>query len=122
MVDKAEALKKELMDKTVAAVENGILNQENYTKRQIVMMLKELLPDLKIKFVTKEDDKRSYRVDFTKIENTLGFRPTKTVRDGYIELINAFKNNILTAEDYHANKLETLKKFYADHEKKYAEI
>jgi hypothetical protein len=31
MVDRAEALKKDLMDKTVAAVENGTLNQENYT-------------------------------------------------------------------------------------------
>jgi len=109
-------------EKISGEIFNAGSNQENYTKRQIVMMLKELLPDLKTKFITKDDDKRSYRVDFTKIENTLGFRPTKTVRDGYIELINAFKNNILTAEDYHANKLETLKKFYADHEKKYVEI
>lgn len=91
---------------------------ENYTKRQMVMILKGLLPDLKLKFVTKEDDKRSYKVNFTKIEERLGFKPVKTVKDGYIELIDAFKNGVLTSQDYHANKLETLKEFYADYELK----
>ena len=108
-------------EKISGEIFNAGSKAENYTKRQIVMILKELLPDLKTKFVTKKDDKRSYRVDFTKIERILGFQPSKTVRDGYVELIDAFKNRILTSEDYHANKLEALKEFYADYEKKHVE-
>lgn len=95
---------------------NAGCNKENYTKREVVMILKDLLPDLKTKFITKEDDTRSYRVDFTKIETTLGFKPLKTVRDGFIELIDSFRKGILTADDYNGNKLETLKKFYAEQE------
>lgn len=100
---------------------NAGSNRENYTKRQIVMILKELLPEVRTKFITKDNDKRSYRVDFTKIEKVLGFEPTKTVKDGYIELIDAFRNGILTSADYNANKLETLQKFYAKHENEYGE-
>jgi len=96
---------------------NAGSNVENYTKREIVMILKELCPDLGIKFVTKEDDKRSYRVDFTKIETELGFMPSKTVRDGYVEIISALHDGILTSNDYNGNKLETLKIFFAEKEK-----
>jgi nucleoside-diphosphate-sugar epimerase len=104
-------------EKISGEIFNAGSNAQNYTKRETVMILKELCPDLKVKFVTKEDDKRSYRVDFTKIETKLGFVPSKTVRDGFAEVINALRDGILTADDYDGNKLEALKVFYAEQEK-----
>jgi len=37
-------------------------------------------------------DKRSYRVDFSKIKKTLNFTPSYTARDGAIEVYNALKD------------------------------
>lgn len=105
-------------DKISGEIFNAGTNNENYTKRGMVNILKLLMPDLKISFVTKVDDKRDYKVDFTKLEKRFGFKPTKTVKDGFIELIHAFYNGVLTPEDYHANKLETLKEFFAEQESK----
>ena len=41
-------------------------------------------------------DKRSYRVNFDKIRNVLGFKPDYTPRDGAREVYEALKNGIVT--------------------------
>lgn len=53
-------------------------NEQNYQARQIAQMVREVLPHTEISLVPDDPDKRSYRVDFTKIATTLGFQPEVT--------------------------------------------
>ena len=49
-----------------------------------------------IKIITcPSDDNRSYHVSSKKIQDVLGFKPLKTVKDAVIDLQNAFKNKFL---------------------------
>lgn len=96
---------------------NAGVTSQNFRKYEIVKMIQEFLPDIEVHFADEIDDKRNYRVDFTKLERKIGFKPAKTVSDGIKELIFCFRNNILTRDDYESNNLEYLKKFFAEHEK-----
>lgn len=91
-------------------------NSQNYTKEEVVEMIVELLPDLKVHYATDIDDKRNYRVDFSKLEKTIGFSPTKTVKDGINELIFCLRNGILTDVDYETNNLKYLRDFFREQE------
>jgi nucleoside-diphosphate-sugar epimerase len=67
-------------------------NTENYLISQIAELTKECISNIEIKTVKGVEDKRSYKVDFTKIEKTLGFKNKKRVRDGIIEIRDAVKS------------------------------
>lgn len=67
-------------------------NSENYKISDLGALVKEIIPDVKIKTINNTDDKRSYRVDFTKIKKKLGFKPKKTIKDGIVEIKNAIKD------------------------------
>ncbi len=56
---------------------------ENYTKKMIAEEILKIVPDAKIVFVYKEEDPRDYKVNFSKIKETLGFYITKKVPDGF---------------------------------------
>lgn len=85
---------------------NAGANSQNHTKEEVVKMIVESLPDLKVHYATDSDDKRNYRVDFTKLEKKIGFTPTKTVKDGINELIFCLLNGILADTDYETNNLK----------------
>ena len=95
---------------------NAGFNSQNYTKEEIVKMIVEAMPDIKVSYVSDIDDKRNYRVDFTKLEQKIGLTPSRMVKDGINELIFCFKNSILTESDYESNNLNYLKKFYGEQE------
>ncbi len=59
---------------------------ENYQKKMIVDEVMKLIPDAKIKYVSKNEDPRDYRVNFDKIKNKLGFKLMFTVRDGIAQI------------------------------------
>lgn len=64
---------------------------DNFKVSAIAEMVKEVLHDRKITIETKpSDDKRSYRVDSTKIAQELGFVPKRTVKDAIQDLVDAF--------------------------------
>jgi len=96
---------------------NAGVTSQNFRKYEIVKLIQEFLPDIEVHLINEIDDKRNYRVDFTKLEQRIGFKPAKTVSDGIRELIFCFKNNILTKNDYESNNLEYLQRFFAEHEK-----
>ena len=56
--------------------------RENYQKQMIVDEIKKQIPAAKVKYVSKNEDPRDYRVDFSKIKNKLGFELMFTVPDG----------------------------------------
>ena len=57
-------------------------------------------------------DNRSYKVDFSKIEQTIGFKPTLTVQKGIQELIFCFRTGVLSKTDFENKNLEQLKLFF----------
>ena len=61
-------------------------------------------------------DKRSYRVGFNKIEETIKFKPERTPKDGAEEVFNALKNGNLNAEDPRTITVKWYKHLFETHE------
>ena len=64
-------------------------SENNYTKRMIVDEILKLLPNGKINYKKYKHglDVRNYRVDFSKVNSVLNFKPNKTILDGINELL-----------------------------------
>ncbi|MEI7909917.1 MAG: NAD(P)-dependent oxidoreductase [Verrucomicrobiota bacterium] len=71
---------------------------ENYTKKMIVELLQELVPGLEVEYVSQNDDPRDYRVSFAKIETRLGFKVSRTVRQGLQETLSLISQGVLPEE------------------------
>jgi len=61
----------------------------NFTKGMLVDCIGNCLPDAQVKYVSGGVDRRNYKVDFSKIQNSLYFTPRYSVEDGVSELIKA---------------------------------
>lgn len=83
---------KEKVNKNVFGV--GDTN-ENYQKKMLADIMKEIIPNAKIKYVKKDEDPRDYRVDFSKIRNELGFEITKTVPQAVESIYSLLKDGLL---------------------------
>jgi len=86
-----------------AQVSKNVFNvgdiKENYQKKMLAEELKKLIPDMKVKYVQKNEDPRDYRVSFDKITQELGFNITKTVPDGMKEIIRILNDGIISDPD-----------------------
>lgn len=69
---------------------------ENYQKAMLAEELLKIAPDAKIRYVSKSEDPRDYRVDFSKIKNELGFKVSRTVPVGMREIYNILKDGIIS--------------------------
>ena len=78
------------------------LNEENYQIRDLAEIVKETVPNCKIEYAKDAGpDKRSYRVDFSKIYRTLpDFKPHWNVKKGAVELYEAYKAVDIKLEDF----------------------
>ena len=78
------------------------LTSENYQIRQIADMVANAVPDSRITYAEGAGpDKRSYRVDFSKIaERVPEFRPAWTVAKGVRQLVDAYVREDLSADDF----------------------
>ncbi|MDJ0753666.1 MAG: SDR family oxidoreductase [Ardenticatenaceae bacterium] len=95
------------------------LTSENYQIRQLAKIVRDVIPYSRIKYAPGAGpDKRSYRVDFSKIARTLpGFKPRWNARKGALELLGAFEVANLTAEDHQGpryRRIDQIKKFLAE--------
>ena len=63
-------------------------NNQNYKKITLAKMVKNFIPSTEIKIRDLKKDTRNYRVSFDKIQNNLGFKITKNVYDGIIEILD----------------------------------
>ena len=86
-------------DKVYKNVFNVGDTRENYQKKMLAKELEKFIPDLKVKYVKKDEDPRDYKVSFEKIKNVLGFQITKTVPQGMEEIIRVIKDNIISDPD-----------------------
>ena len=104
------------VEKISGEIFNAGATEHNHTKKEIVEMFQDILPELKVQYVADVDDKRNYRITCKKLEKSVGFKASRDVRSGIKELVLCFKNNILTKDDYESNNLEKLKSFYVEKE------
>lgn len=77
---------------------------ENYQKAMLAEELRRVDPEARIRFVTRTEDPRDYRVDFSKIKNELGFDISKKVPDGIREIYGIVKAGIISnpySKTYH---------------------
>lgn len=72
---------------------------ENYQKKMIVEEVQKLIPDAKIKYVTKNEDPRDYRVAFEKIKNKLGFEVMFKVPDGIAQIKKVLDDGFIINPD-----------------------
>jgi nucleoside-diphosphate-sugar epimerase len=78
------------------------LTEENYRVRELATIAKETVPNSQIKFAKDADaDKRSYKVDFTKIATHLPkYTPKWNVRLGAKQLYDTYKKVGFTLQDF----------------------
>jgi nucleoside-diphosphate-sugar epimerase len=78
------------------------INEENYQVRELAAIVQECFPDCKATYGEHSSpDPRSYRVDFSKINQSLPeFKPEWNARRGVEELRIAYKEIGLTREDF----------------------
>lgn len=72
---------------------------ENYQKKMIVDEVVKLIPDAKIKYVSKNEDPRDYRVAFEKIKNKLGFELMFKVPDGIRQIKKVLDDGFILNPD-----------------------
>jgi nucleoside-diphosphate-sugar epimerase len=78
--------------------------KNNATKKMIIDLISSKIKGCKIAFNQNDSDPRNYKVNFNKVQSTLGFTPSISVEDGIDELINAFSLGLFG--DSKSNKLQ----------------
>ena len=69
--------------------------KENYTKQMLIDEIKKVLPNSKIKYVSKNEDPRDYRVNCDKIKKELGFKISMKVPDGIMEVKRMIQEGVI---------------------------
>jgi len=84
--------------------------EENFRIREIAELVRETMPKSEIKHAKDaEPDKRSYRVDFSKIGRVLpGFRPQWTARLGAKQLYDAFQRVVPSPEEFEGSRYQRI--------------
>ena len=86
------------------------LNDQNYHIRDIADIVKETVPGCEIEYAQDAGpDKRSYRVDFSKIAKMLPeFQPQWDARKGAKELYEVYKQHDLKLDDFEGPKYKRI--------------
>lgn len=100
--------------KICGQIYNAGSTAQNYLKKDIVRILTKVLPNIKTKYIDSIEDRRDYRVSFEKLETNLGFKPLRSVEDGFHELLKGFQTGILTRSDFEATNLDALEKYFRE--------
>jgi nucleoside-diphosphate-sugar epimerase len=83
-----------------AAVAGRVFNvgstDQNLQKQQIVELIQPFAPDAQIEFVHKNEDPRDYRVSFDRILNELGYKTTRSVVEGILEIAKLVRTGAIS--------------------------
>lgn len=89
-----------------ASVDATVFNvggeDNNWAKSRLIAAIAKRLPQAKFKLVGATTDTRNYRVDFSRIRDTLHFTPRHSVQDGIDELVGALEAGFFA--DYERNR------------------
>ena len=86
------------------------INEENYRIRDLAEIVKDTVPGCRIEYAKDaEPDKRTYRVDFTKIRQALPeFKPKWNARRGAQELYGAYQKYGVKLEEFEGPKYKRI--------------
>jgi len=88
-------------EKVAGEIFNVGINEENYTVRQIAQQVNEMIPGSRIEYAKNAaTDPRSYKVDFSKIRNKIGFKADWNLKDGINEISSHLKKKDFTEDDF----------------------
>jgi len=73
-------------------------NAQNYTLGQVAEIIQQRVPEASILELGADGDRRNYRVNFSKIQNMLGFSPEWTLEQGVQQVVEAVTNG--RVQDY----------------------
>ncbi len=79
-------------DKINGEVFNVGNNEQNFKIKDLAKIVKKLIPNTRI-LQSNNPDKRSYKVNFDKITNVIGWKTTKRLEDGIVSIKNLFKSS-----------------------------
>jgi nucleoside-diphosphate-sugar epimerase len=87
-------------------------NEENYRVRELADMVREAVPGSEVCYAEGGGpDQRDYRVDCSKIRRMVpAFQPRWTVRRGIEELLDAYRKNRLTSEEFLSSRYLRIKR------------
>jgi nucleoside-diphosphate-sugar epimerase len=87
-------------------------NEENYRVRDLAEMVRQAVPGSEVTYAAGGTaDTRDYRVDCSKIQRLVpGFKPQWTVRRGIEELLDAYKANGITSEEFLSSRYLRIKR------------
>lgn len=83
-------------------------NAQNHTINELAELAREVFPGLKIVQRGHAVDKRNYRVDFSKIERTLGYKASVSVKQGMLELKTALEACGLSPDESRFSNMKRL--------------
>ncbi len=93
-----------VLEKPVEQVRGQVFNvgntTQNYQKKQLVELISRHEPDAEIRYVSKQEDPRDYRVCFSKISEGLGYRTNRTVPDGIEEVARLVRSGVVSDFDH----------------------
>ena len=75
----------------------------NFTKRQVVELIKKYVPNTNIIFKENGSDPRNYKVNFSKIRDLLGFKPKFSVELGILEVLDYIKSSEYITDESNRN-------------------
>lgn len=70
-------------------------NNQNYQVYKVANIYKKYFPELEIEIIPEDPDPRDYNVNFDKVSRILGFKVTKNVDDGIVEIKEALEKGIV---------------------------
>ncbi len=87
-------------------------NEENYRVRELADMVQEVVPGSKVRYAEGGGpDLRCYRVDCSKVRQAVPeFKPRWSVREGIQELLEAYRSNQLTSEQFLSSRYLRIKR------------
>jgi len=99
-VDDAARAVAMILDAPKELVANEIFNvgsnEQNMRIAQIGELVHQQVISAKLRVIENDDDKRNYRVDFSKIRNRLGFTPQWTIEQGIQQVLEAIASGEVT--------------------------
>jgi len=85
-------------------------NEENYRIREIAQFVEEIVPDSKTEYTKNSDkDSRSYKVNFDKIRDQLGYKTKWKLKDGIKSIYEELKKRGMQEKDFNDEKFYRVK-------------
>ncbi len=75
-------------------------NLENYQLRDLKEEYERVIPGVRVRMAEEATDPRTYRVSFDRIERLWGFRASRRVPDGILEIANAIRAGAIPDPDH----------------------